>query len=70
MIRFENKTNGRFYYMVVENDITNKLTLNIIRGGKRVRIISSIPFDSPLLLKQELERRSKRRIKHGYSLVT
>jgi hypothetical protein len=70
MIRFENRENGRFYYMVVEQDITNKLILNIIRGGKRVRVITSILFESPFLLKIELDKRSKRRIRNGYSLVT
>jgi hypothetical protein len=70
MIRFENRENGRFYYMVVEQDITNKLILNIIRGGKRVRVLSSIPFDSPIVLERVIDRLSKRRIRHGYSLVT
>ncbi len=70
MIRFENRENGRFYYMVVESDITNKFVLNIIRGGKHVRVITSITLYSDSMVRAEIDKRSKRRIRNGYSLVT
>ena len=70
MIRFENRTNGRFYYMVVESESPDKFTLNIIRGGKYVRVITSIVCASLHVVNSELERLSKRRLKRGYSLVT
>lgn len=70
MIRFENKENGRFYYILVEKDDKNKLAVRIIRGGRCVRIVRSVFFDCELAVRNEVERLSKRRIRHGYSLVT
>lgn len=69
MIRFENKENGRFYYMVVENDDSNRLILRIIRGGKRVRVVRSVSYDCSLDVRKEINRLSKRRIRHGYTLM-
>ena len=56
--------------MVVENDITNKFLLSIIRGGRHTRVVRSILYDCPLAIRSEIDRLSKRRIRRGYSLVT
>lgn len=69
MIRFENKSNGRFYYLLVEKDESNNFALRIIRGGRNIRIVRSVLFDCALSLRNELDRLSKRRLRRGYSLV-
>ena len=70
MIRFENKNNGRFYYILVERDDSDKLALRIIRGGRNIRVVRSVLFDCPLSVRKEVDRLAKRRIRRGYSLVT
>jgi hypothetical protein len=57
--------------MVVEQDVTNNFILNIIRGGKRVPILTSFRhYRSPVDVLGAINKLSKRRIKNGYSLVT
>ena len=70
MLKFENKSNGRFYYLEVERDMINDFVLTIIRGGKRVRVVRHRGFDSANHLNAEITRLTKRRLKRGYELVT
>lgn len=69
MIKFENKTNGRFYYMYSETDLFNELVFCIIRGGKDSCIKRTYGYNSEINIRREINRISKVRIKRGYSLV-
>ncbi len=70
MLKFENKTNGRFFYLSVNQDLLNDLVLTITRGGNHHRVIRHFGFSNEESLKKEIERLSKRRIKRGYSLIS
>lgn len=65
LIKFENPTNGRFYYIFshIEN---NKLALSIVRGGKTKRIIENYFFEDEFSIEKEIQKRVKRRLKRGY----
>lgn len=69
MIKFENKDNGRFYYLSLQKDILNDLVLTIIRGGKHSRIVRNIGYSSLETITDEIHRLTKRRLKRGYTLV-
>ncbi len=69
MIKFENKTNGRFYYLYIERDILNDLVLRIVRGGHRVSLSRTVSYVSPEAMFQKIQDIIKRRIKRGYTLV-
>lgn len=70
MIKFENSTNGRYYYLYMHKDIFNELVITTIRGGRRNRIVQSVYFHSRKKALEEIERISKIRIKRGYRLVS
>jgi hypothetical protein len=70
MIKFENKTNGRFYYMQITSDLLNECVLRIFYGGSRVTRIRVVACDDRCSLQQIIEKISKRRLKRGYLLVT
>lgn len=70
MIKFENKNNGRFYYVYVEKDLLHHFALAIHYGGVHVRRNRRIAFDDERSLRKEIERITKKRLKRGYSLVT
>lgn len=69
MIKFENKTNGRFYYLSIQKDLLNDIVLTIIRGGSNSRVVRNICYDSMESIMKELQRLMKRRLKRGYTLV-
>lgn len=69
MIKFENKTNGRFYYLSIQKDILNDLVLTIVRGGKHHSVIRNIGYHCMDAITNEIQRIIKRRLKRGYTLV-
>lgn len=70
MICFENRENGRFYYMKVGRDALNDLVLTVIRGGLRSSVIRHFGFNCKHTLQREIDKLAKRRLQRGYSLVT
>jgi len=70
MIKFENATNGRYYYLEVNEDMLNALVLRIVYGGRRISRTRVILCDTKDAISLEIDRLSKRRLKRGYSLVT
>lgn len=69
MLRFENKTNGRYFYVMRSEDILNNLVLTIIRGGRKARVVRHYGYDCRLKIDEEIKRLTKRRIKRGYVLL-
>ena len=69
MLRFENKENGRFYYLRLEKDVTDADILVIVRGGRNVRVTRSYSFDSRQDCEKKIRQVVRRRIRHGYTLV-
>jgi hypothetical protein len=65
MLKFENPTNGRFYYL----EVTNELVIRIVFGGRRVCRMRTIICDNRDKLLKEFDRLSKRRLKRGYVLI-
>lgn len=72
MIKFENKSNGRYYYLYIQRDMLNDVVLTVVRGGRNVRVARnvSILYDNRDSLSDEIARLSKRRIKRGYHLIS
>jgi len=70
MIKFENKSNGRYYYLIVEKDMFDVLVLTVIRGGVNHRIIMHFGYGCKDIIRKEIERISKKRLQRGYVLVT
>ena len=70
MIRFDNKSNGRFFYIQVGRDALNDMVLTVIRGGRGVSVVRHFGFNCLSLLQKEIDKLTKRRLKRGYDLVT
>lgn len=70
MIKFENKNNGRFYYLRVERDMLNERVLRIFFGGQDISRVRVISYDSPDKIEKEITRLTKKRLARGYELVT
>jgi hypothetical protein len=69
MIKYENKSNGRFYYLEIKRDLIGDLVLCITRGGNNVSVIRTLGFTSRMALDKELARICKKRERRGYELV-
>ena len=69
MIKLENKTNGRFYYLSLQRDLLDDLVLTITRGGARISLVRSKGFRDMALCTKEISRIIKRRLQRGYTLV-
>lgn len=69
MIKYENRDNGRFYYLYISKDLLNDYVLNIVRGGRNVSVHRSRGFACPQTLNEEIRRICKIREKRGYRLV-
>ena len=69
MIKFENPTNGRFYYLDVQRDIFNDLVLTVIRGGRYTRVVKHFGYNDPLAIQRQVDKISRQRLKRGYHLV-
>jgi hypothetical protein len=69
MLKFE-REDGRYYYMDIARDMFRAPVLRIIRGGHRVRVERTYGFGTIHQCEKEIERLSKIRIRHGYSIVS
>ncbi len=69
MIKFENRSNGRYYYLMVQEDMLNEYVLTIIRGGYTSNVVRRMGFSSALVLQDKIDCLSKRRLQRGYSLI-
>lgn len=69
MIKFENKENGRFYYMRIEKDLFNDTVICVIRGGAHISVSRLIFCDGEMGARKEIDRLSRVRLQRGYTLV-
>lgn len=69
MLKFENPSNGRYYYIYTERDLFNEMVLIVLRGGRNYRTIRRCWFSNGLAVRQEIERLTKRRLARGYVLI-
>ncbi len=70
MVKFENKSNGRFYYLLVHKDMLNEWVLTIIRGGIHSRCVRHFGYHCRIRIEKEIQRISKKRLKNGYTLMS
>ncbi len=70
MIKFENKNNGRFYYVMVDSDLIHNSVLRVIYGGRHVSRHRTISCNDLSTMQKEIERITKKRLQRGYELVT
>lgn len=70
MIKYENKENGRYFYMYVERDELDDLVLVIMRGGRYNHVVRRYGFNCESRIECELGRLRKKREARGYTLVT
>lgn len=70
MIKFENKNNGRYYYLSIRQDLLNQLVLTVLRGGRCSNVIRTIKFSCMESITREIQRLIQRRLKRGYSFVS
>lgn len=69
MIKFENKENGRFYYLSVKKDLFDEWVLVIFRGGANSRVVRTFGFNCLYSIQNEINRIAKIRLKRGYTLI-
>lgn len=70
-IHFCNPTNGRFYFMAINEDLFGDHEILISRGSNnRKPIIKCLHFKNYIDAMYEYFRIAKLRIKHGYNQVT
>lgn len=70
MVRFENKTNGRFYYIEITKDLVNEHILRVTYGGYRVTRYRNLYVGSRDAMELALAHLTKRRLRRGYDLLT
>ena len=69
MIKFENRTNDRFYYLSIEKDLLHNWVLRIYFGGIHVKRSRVIGFEDGHKMQKEIDRIAKKRLRRGYSIV-
>ena len=69
MLKFENPTNGRFYYIQINKDMLDDSVLCITFGGANVVRHRVHMRGDESLLHREVEKLSKKRIRRGYILL-
>ena len=69
MLKFENKSNGRYYYIYVQRDLFDDSVLCVLRGGKHSRIVRYVKHGCLSAIQNEIERLSKKRKQRGYELI-
>lgn len=69
MIKFENPTNGRFYYLQRNRDMFGDIVLTVFRGGHRTRIVRHYGYGSESDFSMAVSRLTKIRLRHGYVQV-
>jgi hypothetical protein len=68
-IKFENKTNGRWYYIQIQRDIFNELGLYIRRGGRNASVGWLVFCGSYREVYSKIREITQRRLQRGYILV-
>ena len=69
MIKFENKSNERFYYLSVHCDILAHTVLTATRGGKNITVVSVIAKGNTEVINKKILQITKLRLSRGYELV-
>jgi hypothetical protein len=69
MLKFENKSNGRYYYIYIQRDMLNDHVLTILRGGKNARICRNIIVSDSGCIDEKVKYLTRLRLKRGYTLV-
>lgn len=69
MIRFENESNGRFYYMTIERDLFDDIVIRIVRGGRGVSVCRLVYCGCEDIARDEIGRLSRIRQRNGYTLI-
>lgn len=69
MLKFENHSNGRFYYLSLSRDLLQDHILSVIRGGPNKHVSAIIATGSAEALSQKIISITKRRLSRGYTLV-
>lgn len=70
MLKFENNSNGRYYYLYVETDLFNSHVLVVMRGGasRPVRIVRVVAGTMDTV-NRKIQEITKTRIRRGYTLL-
>lgn len=69
MLKFENCSNGRFYYIDARHDLFGDLILHIVRGGTGVSVINILFVGNENNMRKQIDRLSRLRLRRGYTLV-
>ena len=69
MIKFENASNGRFYYLYIERDLLNDRVLVCCRGGLNRSGIVRIICTDPAQIEKRISQITRVRLKRGYRIV-
>lgn len=69
MIKFENKSNGRYFYLSISRDIFDDLVLTVIRGGRYARVQRAYSHGDLPTITRKITTITKQRLKRGYTLV-
>lgn len=70
MIKFENKSNGRYYYIFVETDIFGHNILGVIRGGMYKRgVYIAILSGNMGSIAKKIQEITVIRLRRGYTIV-
>lgn len=70
MIKFENKANGRFYYLVVQKDLFNDQVLRVIRGGRHHVVSRVVAIGDDKIIQKSIRNIQNVRLKRGYILIS
>ncbi len=69
MIKFENYSNGRYFYIKIQKDLLNDTILTIFRGGRNHHIVRHYGYNCPRIIANAIRRLSRLRLRRGYTLV-
>ncbi len=69
MIKLENSTNGRWYYIYIRSDMLNANVLTVLRGGSGRSVLRHYGYGCVVTLQAAVDRLVNRRIRHGYLVV-
>jgi len=69
MLKFENKSNGRFYYVKVQKDLFGHLVINCNRGGHNYSIERILFCGDTREVREKIREIIKRRTARGYTLI-
>ena len=69
MIKFENKSNGRFYYLYISTDLFANPILSVTRGGKNISVYRVVATGCAIEINNKILQITKKRLSRGYTLV-